>query len=199
MRHLTQADYRRTPWKNGGGETVELAAFPEGATLDAFIWRLSMARIDGDGPFSTFEGVDRSILVHTGAGIVLTVDGVETALRRGDRPFAFSGDAATACRLLDGAVIDINVMSRRSLVRHGLSLAGPSDTIVGRDHTLVLALTPLRLAASDIEVAAADLIALAPGEKVRIAAGEAMAVHFEPMGAPGMHEAVPVGLTRNAD
>ncbi|MDP1908248.1 MAG: HutD family protein, partial [Hyphomicrobium sp.] len=43
MRILRAKDYRRMPWKNGGGETTEIAISPEGAALDSFDWRVSMA------------------------------------------------------------------------------------------------------------------------------------------------------------
>jgi environmental stress-induced protein Ves len=46
------------PWKNGGGETTEIAVFPDGAGLSDFDWRVSMARVDGDGPFSSFPGIE---------------------------------------------------------------------------------------------------------------------------------------------
>ena len=49
MRILRAADHKRMPWKNGGGETTEIAVFPEHAGLSDFDWRVSMARVDGDG------------------------------------------------------------------------------------------------------------------------------------------------------
>ncbi|MDZ4369355.1 MAG: HutD family protein, partial [Afipia sp.] len=45
MRTLREADYRRMPWKNGGGETIEMMASPAGASFDTFDWRVSMAYI----------------------------------------------------------------------------------------------------------------------------------------------------------
>ena len=50
------------PWKNGGGETAEIAVSPPGAALDDFDWRLSMARVETDGPFSAFPGIDRTLV-----------------------------------------------------------------------------------------------------------------------------------------
>src|SRR5688500_2425780 len=44
-RHLTPANYRVMPWKNGQGTTTEIAAFPPGAGLETFVWRISMADI----------------------------------------------------------------------------------------------------------------------------------------------------------
>ncbi|MBV9975040.1 MAG: HutD family protein, partial [Hyphomicrobiales bacterium] len=61
MRVLRAGQHRRMPWKNGGGETTEIIASPEGAGLDEFDWRISMARVATDGPFSRFAGVDRTL------------------------------------------------------------------------------------------------------------------------------------------
>ena len=49
------------PWKNGGGETLELAIAPAGAGLEDFAWRISSARVGAAGPFSACAGVDRSL------------------------------------------------------------------------------------------------------------------------------------------
>ncbi len=75
MRILRAADYRRMPWKNGGGETREVLVSPAGAALNEIDWRISLATIATDGPFSTFDGIQRTLSVIHGAGIHLTVDG----------------------------------------------------------------------------------------------------------------------------
>ncbi|MFN9927385.1 MAG: HutD family protein, partial [Phenylobacterium sp.] len=56
---LRAADRLAVPWKNGGGITRELAVWPPGASFDDFVWRVSMAEVHQDGPFSSFPGVDR--------------------------------------------------------------------------------------------------------------------------------------------
>src|SRR5258707_14720415 len=67
-RVLSPSDYRRMPWKNGGGHTHEIAAHPEGAGMAAFAWRVSIAEIAQDGPFSSFPGVDRTLVLLAGNG-----------------------------------------------------------------------------------------------------------------------------------
>ncbi|MEH0072431.1 HutD family protein [Pannonibacter sp. Pt2-lr] len=62
---------RAMPWKNGGGITHELAVFPETAGLEDFGWRLSMAEVASDGPFSAFTGIHRTLALVDGAGIGL--------------------------------------------------------------------------------------------------------------------------------
>ena len=110
------------PWKNGGGETAEIAVGPAGASLDALDWRVSMALVAASGPFSRFAGVDRTLAVLEGSGIRLSVGGRErVSLDRDTPPFGFSGDDPAEAELIDGAIEDLNVMTRRGSHRHRLS------------------------------------------------------------------------------
>ncbi|MGC0386098.1 HutD family protein [Streptomyces sp. SAI-129] len=111
---LRAKDRTPAPWKNGGGVTSEVAADPPGAGTGDFLWRISVADVGGDGPFSAFPGIDRIITVVDGPGMELTVDDVPHRLDTLYEPFAFSGDAVTGCRLLGGPIVDFNVMVRRS-------------------------------------------------------------------------------------
>lgn len=112
-RRFALGDLPATPWKNGGGSTREIACWPPGAGLDDFAWRVSLARIAADGPFSRFAGVDRIITLLEGDGVRLRGPGVDHRLDRPLAPFAFSGDTAIACTLLGGPSSDFNVMTRR--------------------------------------------------------------------------------------
>ncbi len=120
IRHLPQAKYRTVPWRNGGGVTSEIAVEPEGAAVDSrFLWRLSLARIDRSGPFSAFDGYDRTIALITGAGMVLNFG--ERGSARVDKPMqplAFSGEWAPGCALIAGPTEDFNVMTDRQRIRH---------------------------------------------------------------------------------
>lgn len=113
MTILRAASHRRMPWKNGKGETIEIAIHPEGSGIETFAWRISTASVSEDGPFSAFDGVDRNLSVLTGDGILLTVDGQESRLTRESAPFAFAGDRPTMARLIGTPITDLNVMSRR--------------------------------------------------------------------------------------
>ncbi len=107
------------PWKNGGGETREVAVWPEGAALDAIEWRISLATVASDGPFSTFGGVTRTLCVIQGAGIELRVGDEPTrTLRTTSEPCTFDGEAPAKASLIDGPIVDLNVMSRRGRFRH---------------------------------------------------------------------------------
>ncbi|MFC7396888.1 HutD family protein [Chelatococcus sp. GCM10030263] len=119
MRILRAADHKRMPWKNGGGETVEIAVFPADAALGDFTWRVSMASVATDGPFSIFPEIDRTLSVLSGAGMELTIEGQgEVVLDRSSPPHAFPADVPTKARLIDGPITDLNVMTRRGRYAH---------------------------------------------------------------------------------
>lgn len=121
MRVIRSADYRRMPWKNGGGETREVAVSPAGATLDTLDWRVSLATVAEHGPFSIFKGVQRTLCVIRGGGIQLQAeDRAPVDLYTTSEPYAFDGEVATVARLIDGPIEDLNVMSRRGRFRHSV-------------------------------------------------------------------------------
>lgn len=113
IRTLRSGAHRRMPWKNGKGETIEIAISPEGATVGSFDWRISTASVPEDGPFSSFPGIDRNLSVLTGEGLVLRVGDEDNTLTQDSAPFAFPGDRPTSVRLIGGTVTDLNVMTRR--------------------------------------------------------------------------------------
>lgn len=86
-------------WRNGGGFTLEIATWPEHATLDTFLWRVSVATIDAPGPFSRFPGIDRSLTLIDGDAMVLQ----ETALLRAD-PASASGSEEPKATLPGGEI-----------------------------------------------------------------------------------------------
>jgi environmental stress-induced protein Ves len=97
-------------WKNNGGWTRELLAWPQAGD---WTLRISVADIEADGPFSSFPGIARFFAVLSGDGVRLDVDGSEQLLDTHSPLFAFAGEAATGCRLLGGATRDFNLMLRR--------------------------------------------------------------------------------------
>lgn len=100
------------PWKNGGGTTREVVRVPETGDLE---WRLSVAEVAADGPFSVFEGIDRILVLLSGAGMDLHFDAPRHVERL--RPLrdvkAFAGEAAVHAQLVDGPTTDLNLMWRR--------------------------------------------------------------------------------------
>ncbi|WEX89296.1 HutD family protein [Sinorhizobium garamanticum] len=119
MKILRSNEYRHMPWKNGGGETVEIAVSPERASLSDFDWRISMATVASDGSFSSFPGIDRTLSILEGAGMTLAIEGRQPKLLTvADAPLSFPAEASTSATLRDGPVIDLNVMTRRGVLKH---------------------------------------------------------------------------------
>jgi environmental stress-induced protein Ves len=109
------------PWKNGGGETREITVSPAGGTLETLDWRVSLATVSEDGPFSVFKGVQRTLCVIRGAGIQLQAgDRSPVDLYGSSEPYSFDGEVVTSARLLNGPIEDLNVMSRRDRFRHSV-------------------------------------------------------------------------------
>jgi hypothetical protein len=133
------ADLPATPWKNGGGSTCEIVCQPPGADMDSFDWRVSMATIAANGPFSVFPGVDRVIMLFDGAGVRLQGAGVDHRLDTPGAPFAFAGDVALDCALLGGSSTDFNVMTRRSKWRAEVNVLKGACQIAPAPSGLVLA------------------------------------------------------------
>ena len=105
------ADASSLPWRNGGGVTRELLAWP---TPDRWRIRISVADIATDGPFSAFPDVQRWFTVLQGGGVALAIDGAEQVCRVGDAPLCFSGESSAVCRLLAGPNRDLNFMLRNA-------------------------------------------------------------------------------------
>lgn len=121
MKIIRASTCRTTPWKNGGGSTTEIAVEPPDASLENFDWRISMARVASDGPFSGFDGIDRTLAVVRGNGLVLTIGGnAPVTLEPASDPLPFPGDVTTSARLVSGEITDLNVMTRRQRFSHRL-------------------------------------------------------------------------------
>lgn len=123
MRKWSNSDYKSMPWKNGGGSTTELAIFPQGASLEDFVWRLSTASINTSGPFSHFAQVDRSLAILSGDGLILHSDSEQSAsssirLTPDSLPYRFSGETPINAELSLGPVLDLNLMTRRDVCQH---------------------------------------------------------------------------------
>ncbi|MFJ3516759.1 HutD family protein [Streptomyces sp. NPDC090131] len=139
IRVLRAAGRTATVWKNGGGVTREIAARPEGAGMDDFAWRVSLAEVAADGPFSTFPGIGRTLTLAEGAGMDLRVAGVRRLVDERFVPQDFPGDEPTDCRLLSGPVVNFNVMYRRGAVQaHTAVVRGRAALAVPPGETLLV-------------------------------------------------------------
>lgn len=157
------AAQRVMPWKNGGGSTREVAIAPSASAPAGFTWRVSVASVAADGPFSAFPGVDRSLWLLRGNGMVLDVAGREVRLERAWQRFDFAGETPIHARLIDGGNEDLNVMVERATTAAEAAIAhlAPRElrtcVLVAGAH-IVLALT------GELQV---DGIGLVPGDAMR--------------------------------
>lgn len=175
MRILRRADYRRMPWKNGGGTTEEIAREP--AAGDSFLWRLSMAHIDAPGPFSDFSGYTRVMVLLSGNGLTLRCAGeADRVLRDSGDLVRFDGSLSVHCSLHDGSCTDLNLMvsNRRRFDASVETLSGPATlSPLAGQNVIVVALTSLSLVTgtrADV-LAPADTALLEPGDQATLESG----------------------------
>ena len=98
------------PWANGRGTSYEIASDRNEA--GEWTWRLAMAPVNEDGPFSRIECVNRFLAVVEGAGMLLSVDRKKLQCLP-MQVVRFRGDARTEATLTEGPIMDINLMVRR--------------------------------------------------------------------------------------
>lgn len=112
MKHIiSPTAFTTVPWKNGLGETIEVAISKDG-TLANFDWRLSMASVVEDGLFSNFTGYTRNLILIEGDGINLQhndnkIDRLSNILDIA----TFDGGNKTVGNLHTGAITDFNVIT----------------------------------------------------------------------------------------
>ncbi len=187
-RVLTPADYRRTPWKNGGGRAAEIAVGPLGAELADFAWRVSVADVEQDGAFSVFPGVERTLVLLAGDGMRLTGAGAPLELHAPFEPVTFAGDVPMMCELVGGPVRDFNLMVRRDMrrgevivVRERAEAMGPAGVYVcyaarGVCECLIAGHPPIALAEEHALLVEFDQAEVATGSNMRVNPGSATAV-----------------------
>jgi len=169
------------PWKNGGGSTTEIAVFPPDAGFTDFDWRVSLATIGADGPFSVFPGVDRTLALVEGHGVTLDIDGEPALVSAADPVLSFEGDARVSAKLNRGTTTDFNAMTRTDRCYHSFGrrrLDGPS-TFVARAPVTVLFLAEgdsLELSNEDERIAMVryDAMVLDQGTVWKLDAGQGM-------------------------
>ncbi len=129
---ITPQQFKTIPWKNGKGETCELA-INDGGTLDDFDWRISIAGVVEDGLFSDFSGYRRNLVLIEGNGITLehaketkqSTDSLKNLLSVA----TFDGSCKTHGRLMNGPIKDLNVISKTNKYKTSVKTYNTQQTV----------------------------------------------------------------------
>jgi hypothetical protein len=164
------------------------------ADVTDFDWRVSIADVAASGPFSTFAGVQRTIVLLEGDAMTLTVGEVTHELLR-HVPFTFDGGISTWCDVARGPTRDLNVMCRTGRFRASVQVVEIVGGEAWRDAstseaeaigtTVVLALDGELTVAGpggvDVALAASDAVRWpSPGALEITGSGVAALVRFTP-------------------
>ena len=122
---LDPDQYLTTPWKNGGGVTVDIAVASDAA---GEIWRFGRTPIVAAGAFSDYAGFDRIQVLVAGSGLVLKTPGGEIDVREPFRPVRFAGEIPIVSRLEAGPVEVVNLIGDRARVRIDLKVLDAGGT-----------------------------------------------------------------------
>lgn len=172
MRRLTHSDYRKMPWRNGAGTTTELVAEPAGA--ERFLYRVSIADVERDGPFSRFEGYDRHIMLLEGGGMSLDCGehGV-VDLSAPLTPHSFSGDWDVRGTLTAGPVRDFNLIVDRARASATLNVHSMKEneslTLAANQVTIVYVLTGALVCAREGDTLIGDIVNIADAHNALVA------------------------------
>lgn len=168
--------FRHTPWKNGGGVTIDVAeaqrpGFAPGS-WEGMVWRFGRTAIVAPGPFSDLSGFDRQQVLVSGQGLVLETPAGEIDVRQPFRPVRFAGETAIVSRLEAGPVEVVNLLGDRSLVSIDLSCltAGATNSRPAGIHIIYAAVAPCDLTING------KACAIAGGHALRIDAGESFTI-----------------------
>lgn len=174
MKILRAADRVAVPWKNGGGVTREVTVWPERAGFDDFAWRISIAEVREAGPFSRFDGVERTLTILEGRMRLEFADRV-VELDAQSPPFVFSGDESCHGTPLGGPVTDLNAMVRRGRASVARIAAG---TVLSAQ-TIFVAAAAVMARAGDARVTLQPLDALWwDGETPAVVDGAGLAIRL---------------------
>ncbi len=122
IQRFALVDTKPEPWKNGQGVTRTLATdrrtdTPTGSSDPNWSWRISVADIETSGRFSTFEQVDRTLILLNGGPLILNQRGAPITLTDPGERISFGGEEAIEAQIAATTVQALNLMTRREQVR----------------------------------------------------------------------------------
>ena len=140
--------FQTLPWRNGLGSTVELLAETPNKN-EVFSWRLSIASVANDGPFSDFSGYDRTLLLLEGSGITLNKpNGIFKVLNSSLDYANFKGEDLIDATLHNGPIKDFNIMTLRSICTSSVTAINEtSESLlnINADKLLVYSIKPVNI------------------------------------------------------
>ncbi len=162
------------PWANGGGLTQEVAAVFDEA--DQLVWRVSIAEIAHDGPFSLFPGMERLHTIIGGAGLELLGEDTNLSVRP-LRPLRFSGALPLSARLLDGVCRAFNVIFDPRKVMAEIEVRTGPLPIPLAAHDMIYLVAGAAVLDGDMEVSSGDVVC-ADQAHMLVMTSEAVALHM---------------------
>jgi environmental stress-induced protein Ves len=130
MRVQRFSEHLAIPWANGKGTSFEISSDRDAS--NQWSWRVAIAPVVVDGPFSSLPGIDRQLVVVEGNGMVLEVDG-KTVECLPSQVVAFSGEATTYARLIDGPSVDLGLMTARDVFAGSLFVVTSVGGVIESD------------------------------------------------------------------
>jgi uncharacterized protein len=157
-----------TKWKNGGGQTRELARYPRESGYDDFLWRASITDTESDRPFSHYPDVDHTIVLLDGAGLTLrsrNSGALKHVFDQRYSPYEFPGEEEIDATRLGGAVRDFNLMVRRGVARGAVVVwYGPASIDIPETSRLIF----VARGEAKLSRVAADEVTVTAEEGVRL-------------------------------
>lgn len=158
VQRFALADLPPEPWRNGGGWTRTVAATQVGARLR---WRISAADITQPGPFSVFEGIDRTAVLLRGPGLTLQGPQESVVFEGLGAVARFPGEWPLQAALGAGPARLWNVMVDRETLRADVQVHRGDRAVLDAPSTAVLLVVD---GALDVLDDVAPLMTLAAGE-----------------------------------
>ncbi|KAI9287749.1 hypothetical protein BC943DRAFT_318756 [Umbelopsis sp. AD052] len=118
-----EKDYREQSWKNGLGQTAEIAIYPKQKNFiqDTFFWRFSVSTIQANCNFSLFPGYECTTIVLPNGSeqkstLLLNHRGEEVATNIKQLfPYTWSGEWSTSCKVTNPPVHNLQFLINREL------------------------------------------------------------------------------------
>lgn len=110
MHRFRVDDLPREPWRNGAGWTRTVCSREVGGQP---CWRVSVADITAAGPFSRFEGMDRTAVMVCGGGLCLSNADVRLVFDGPGSVVQFPGEWALRCDAPEVPTQLLNILVRR--------------------------------------------------------------------------------------